>query len=206
MRPAEDFPFPEATFVCSGSRGNNLFVDLLLHREEISAECIRGLRAARFQDRTCGYVTLKCAISSLSDRFHKREASSAMEFVPPEMWVTVEINRYNLRWSANRRSKYATCESRDTDPLRDHATDGVLSQQVVILRCRTSNFCAQMSCPPITPHSSASEFLMSPRELTSLTQQDWMSTGNGWRHTIGSDCLVKSKSTHPIPDLVALVA
>ena len=68
--PAEYFPFPEAAFVCSGSRGNNPFVDLLLHKEEISAECIRGLRAASFQDRTCGYFKLKCAFSSLSDRFH----------------------------------------------------------------------------------------------------------------------------------------
>ena len=93
VRPAEDFPFPEATFVCSGSRRNNPFVDLFLHKEDISTECIRGLRAARFQDRTCGYVALKCAINSLSDRFHKQEALSAMEFMFPEMWVTVEINR-----------------------------------------------------------------------------------------------------------------
>ena len=48
VRPAEDFPFSKATFICSGSRGNNPFVDLLLQKEEISAECIRGLRAARF--------------------------------------------------------------------------------------------------------------------------------------------------------------
>ena len=75
--------FRKATFFCSSSRGNNPFVDLLFHKEEISAECIRGLRAESFQDRTCGYVTLKCAISSFSDRFHKREASSAMEFVSP---------------------------------------------------------------------------------------------------------------------------
>ena len=93
VRPAEDFPFSKATFVCSGSRENNPFVDLLLHKEEISAECIRGLRAASFQDRTCGYVKLKCAMSSLSDRFHKQEASSAMEFVSPKMWVTVDTKR-----------------------------------------------------------------------------------------------------------------
>ena len=93
VRPAEDFPFPEATFVCSGSRGNNSFVDLLLHKEEISAECIRGLRAVSFQYQTYGYVTLNFAISSLSDRFHKQEASYAMEFVSPKMWVTVEINQ-----------------------------------------------------------------------------------------------------------------
>ena len=92
VRPAEDFPFSEATFVCSGSRGNNLFVDILLYKKDISVECICVLRAASFQDRACGYFELKCAISSLSDRFHKREASSAMEFVSPEMWVTVEIN------------------------------------------------------------------------------------------------------------------
>ena len=93
VRPAEDFPFLEAAFVCYGSRGNNLFVDLLLHKEEISAECIRGLRAESFQDRNYGYFELKCAISSLSDRFHNREALSAMDFLYPEMWVTVEINR-----------------------------------------------------------------------------------------------------------------
>ena len=46
VRPEEDFPFSIATFVCYGSRGNNPFVDLLLCKEEISAECIRGLRAA----------------------------------------------------------------------------------------------------------------------------------------------------------------
>ena len=62
VRPAEDFPFPEATFVCSGSRGNNPSVDLILHKEEISVECIRSLRAASSQDRTYVYVTLKCAI------------------------------------------------------------------------------------------------------------------------------------------------
>ena len=93
VRPAEDFPFLKAAFVCFGSRGNNPVVDLLLHKEEISAECICGLRAASFQDQTCGYVKLKCAMSSLSDIFHKQEASSAMDFVSPEMWVTVEINR-----------------------------------------------------------------------------------------------------------------
>ena len=93
VRPAEDFPFLEAAFVCSCFIGNNPFVDLLLHKEEISVEFIRGLRAASFQDQTCGYFELKCAISSFSDRFHNREASSAMEFVSPEMWVTVEINR-----------------------------------------------------------------------------------------------------------------
>ena len=93
VRPAEDFPFPEAAFVCSGSRGNNPFVDLLLHKEEISADYIRSLRAESFQDRTCGYFELKCAIRSLSDRFHNQEASSAMEFVSPKMWVTVEINQ-----------------------------------------------------------------------------------------------------------------
>ena len=38
---------------------------------------------------------------------------------------------------------------------------------------------------------------MSPRGLTSLTQRDWMSTGNGRRHTMGSACLVKSKITPP---------
>ena len=92
LRPAEDFPYPEAVSVCSGFRGNNPFVDLLLQKEEISAECIRGLRAASFQDWTCGYFALKCAISSLLDRFHNREASSAMEFMSPEMWVIVEIN------------------------------------------------------------------------------------------------------------------
>ena len=82
----------EVAFVCSGSRRNNPFVDLLFHKEEISAECLCGLRAARFQDRTCGYFELKCAIGSLSDRFHNREASSAMELVSPEMWVIVDIN------------------------------------------------------------------------------------------------------------------
>ena len=92
VRPAEDFSFPESAFVCSGSRGTNPFVDILLHKEDIIVECIRALRAASFQDQTCGYFTLKCAISSLSYRFHNREASSAMEFVSPEMWVTVEIN------------------------------------------------------------------------------------------------------------------
>ena len=93
VRPAEDFPFSKATFVCFGFRGNNPVVDLLLHKEEISAECIRGLRAASFQDRTCGYIKLKCAMSSLSESFHKQEASSAMEFVSPKMWVTVDTNR-----------------------------------------------------------------------------------------------------------------
>ena len=93
VRPAEDFPFTEAAFFCSGSRGNNPFVDILLHKEEISAECIRGLSDASFQDRTCGYFELKCAISSLSYRFHNREALSDIEFVSPKMWVTVEINR-----------------------------------------------------------------------------------------------------------------
>ena len=93
VRPEEDFPFPEAAFVCSGSRGNNPFVDILLHKEEISAECIFGLSDASFQDRTCGYFELKCAISSLSDRFHNLEVSSAMEFMSPKMWVAVEINR-----------------------------------------------------------------------------------------------------------------
>ena len=87
---AEDFPFSKATFVYFGSRGNNPVVDLLLHKEKISAECIRGLRASSFQYRTYGYVKLKCAISSLSDSFHKREASSAMEFVSPKIWVTVD--------------------------------------------------------------------------------------------------------------------
>ena len=52
---AEEFPFPEAAFVCYGSRGNNHFVDLLLHKEEISMDFIRGLKAASLQDRTCGY-------------------------------------------------------------------------------------------------------------------------------------------------------
>ena len=93
VRLAEDFPFPEAAFVCSGSIGNNHFVDLLFHKEEISTECIRGLRASSFQDPTCGYFELKCAISSLSEKFHNHEASSTMEFVSPKMWVTVEINR-----------------------------------------------------------------------------------------------------------------
>ena len=92
MRPTEDLPFPEAAFVCSGSRGENPFVDLLLHKEEISAECIHGLRAASFQDQACGYIELKRASNLLSDRLHNREASSAMEFVSPKMWVTVEIN------------------------------------------------------------------------------------------------------------------
>ena len=49
VRPAEDDPFSKATCVCFGSRGNNPVVDLLLYKEEISAECIRGLRAASFQ-------------------------------------------------------------------------------------------------------------------------------------------------------------
>ena len=30
------------------------FVDLLLYKEEIGAECIRGLRSASFPDRACG--------------------------------------------------------------------------------------------------------------------------------------------------------
>ena len=71
VHPEEYFPFPEAAFVSSGYRGNNPFVNLLLHKEEISAECIRGLRAASFQDRTCGYVKLKYARSSLSESFLK---------------------------------------------------------------------------------------------------------------------------------------
>ena len=83
VSPAEDFPFSKATFVCFCSGGNNPGFDLLLHKEEISAECIYGLRAAIFQDRTCEYVKLKCARSSLSEIFHKQEASSAMEFVSP---------------------------------------------------------------------------------------------------------------------------
>ena len=65
VRPAEDFPFTKAAFVCSGSRRKNPFVDLLLHKDEISADCICGLRAASFHYRTCGYVKLKCAMSSL---------------------------------------------------------------------------------------------------------------------------------------------
>ena len=68
-------------------------MDILLYKEEISAECICGLRSASFQDRAYGYFELKCASNSVSDRFHNREASSAMEFVSPRMWVTVEINR-----------------------------------------------------------------------------------------------------------------
>ena len=63
--PAEDFPFFKATFVCFCSGGNNPVVDLLLHKDEISAECILGLRTTSFQDRTCGYVELKCARSSV---------------------------------------------------------------------------------------------------------------------------------------------
>ena len=93
VRPAEDFPFSKATLVCSSSRGNNPFVDLLLHKEDISTDCIHGLRATSFQDQTCGYVKLKCAMSSLSDRFHKREASSAMEFVSPKIWVAVDTKQ-----------------------------------------------------------------------------------------------------------------
>ena len=93
MSPAEDFQFSKATFVCFCPVGNNPVVDLLLHIEEISAECIRGLRAASFQDWTCGYVKLKFSRSSLSESFHKQEASSAMEFVSPEMWVTVDTKR-----------------------------------------------------------------------------------------------------------------
>ena len=69
------------------------FFDLLLHKEEISAECVRGLRDASFQYRTCWYVKLMCAMSSLSDRFHNQEASFAMEFVSPKMLVSVEINQ-----------------------------------------------------------------------------------------------------------------
>ena len=57
VRPVENFAFPDAALVCSGSRGNNPFVDLLLHKEEMSAECICGLRAASFQDWTCGYLS-----------------------------------------------------------------------------------------------------------------------------------------------------
>ena len=91
--PAEDFPFLKETFVCFCSGGNNPVVCILFHKEEISADFIRGLRNASFQDRTCGYVKLKCGRSSLSERFHKREASSAMEFVSPEMWVTVDTKR-----------------------------------------------------------------------------------------------------------------
>ena len=91
--PAEDFPFLKATFVCSCSGGNNPVVDLLLHSNEISEECIRGLRATSFQDRTCGYVNLKCARSSLSESFYKREASSAMELMSPTMRVTVDTKR-----------------------------------------------------------------------------------------------------------------
>ena len=83
----------EVAFVCSGSRRNNPFVDLLFHKEEISAECLCGLRAASFQDQAYGYIELKRASNLLSDRFHNREASSAMEFVSTKMWVTVEINR-----------------------------------------------------------------------------------------------------------------
>ena len=51
---AEYFPFLEAAFVCSGYLGNNPFVDLLLYKEDISPECICGLRAVSFQYRACG--------------------------------------------------------------------------------------------------------------------------------------------------------
>ena len=57
--PAENFPLTEATFVCFCTGGNNPSVDLLLHKDEISAECICGLRATSLQDRSCGYVELK---------------------------------------------------------------------------------------------------------------------------------------------------
>ena len=91
--PEEDVPFKKATFVCFCSGGNNPVVDLLLHKYEICAECIRGLRATSFQDRTCGYVELKCASSSVSDNCHKREASSAMKFMSLTMCVTVDTKR-----------------------------------------------------------------------------------------------------------------
>ena len=91
--PAEDFPFSKATFVCFCSGGNNPVVDLLLHKDEISTECIRGLRAASFQDQNYGYVKFKCARSSLSEIFHKREALPAMKFVSTEMWLTVDTKR-----------------------------------------------------------------------------------------------------------------
>ena len=44
--PAEYFPYPKATFICFCYGGNKPFVDLLLYKEDISAECIRGLRDA----------------------------------------------------------------------------------------------------------------------------------------------------------------
>ena len=93
--PAEDLPFKKETFVCFCYGGNNPVVDLLLHKEDISAEFIRGLRVTSFQDQTCGYVELKCASISVSDNCHKQEASSAMEFVSPTMCVTVDTKRYN---------------------------------------------------------------------------------------------------------------
>ena len=91
--PAENFPFLKATFVCFCSGGNNPVVDLLLHKDEISAECICGVRSTIFQDQTCECVKLKCAKSSLSESCHKRELSSAMEFVSPAMCVTVDKKR-----------------------------------------------------------------------------------------------------------------
>ena len=90
---AENLPFLKATFIYFFSGGNNHVVDLLLHKDEIRAECIRDLRDTSFQDRTCGYVELKCASSSVSDNRHKQEASSAMEFVSPAMCVTVDTKR-----------------------------------------------------------------------------------------------------------------
>ena len=91
--PAEDFPILKVTFVCFCSGGNNPIVDLLLHKYDISVECIRGLRATSFQDWTYGYVKLKCARISLSESFHKREVLSAMNFVSPAMWVSVDTKR-----------------------------------------------------------------------------------------------------------------
>ena len=90
MGPAEDFPFLKATFVCFCSGGNSPVVGLLLHKDEISAECIRVFKVTSFQDRTCRYVELKCASRSESDNCHKQEASSATEFVSPAMCVTVD--------------------------------------------------------------------------------------------------------------------
>ena len=93
MGPAEYFTFLKADLVCSCSGGNNPVFDILLHKDEISAECIPGLRATSFQDWTYGYVKLKCARSSLLESFHKQEGSSAMEFVLLAMWVTVDTKR-----------------------------------------------------------------------------------------------------------------
>ena len=93
VSPAEEFPYSKATFISFFSGGNNPVVDILLHNYEISVECIRGLRDASFQDRTCGYVKLKCARISLSESFHKQEALSDMKSVSPEMWGTVDKKR-----------------------------------------------------------------------------------------------------------------